>query len=255
MFKCFSTANPKTILIYGDSNTWGYDPECSTKSPTGRFNYNDRWTTICQNILGPEYRVVVEALNGRTTIYSDHNASEGEYDCNGRLTLPAIIHSHKPIDMVIIALGANDLHEKFQNSPHDIIGGIKILIKDIRKMTDIGNYIPPPNESNTPPQGAACATKVKKVLTPPKLMIIGPPILQPKPLNRIWGFPGDIDIKSRKLNGLISIICKEAQISFANISTMTKVSEIDGVHLRLDDQVIVGEYIAQKIKESFYIPQ
>jgi len=244
--RAFSKLKPKTILIYGDSNTWGYDPECSTRSATARFNYYSRWTTICQETLGNEYRIVVEALNGRTTIHDDIIVGEGEYNCNGRTTLPEVLHSQKPLDMVIIALGANDLKEKFQASPHEVVGGVKILLKDVKKMTDIGNILSPvDNQQEGKKESGSC--KLKQILHPPKLMVIGPPMLQPTPLNRLWGFPGDVDVRSRKVNGLLSIICKEARIPFVNITTITKVSLVDGVHLRMEDQEPLGKLLAEKI--------
>ena len=53
----------KTILCYGDSNTWGYNPETNS-----RFKANERWTNILSNILGDNYVIIEEGLNGRTTV-------------------------------------------------------------------------------------------------------------------------------------------------------------------------------------------
>jgi len=228
-------SEPKTILIYGDSNTWGYDPECSTRSATARFNYYSRWTTICQETLGNEYRIVVEALNGRTTIYDDRIGDEGEYNCNGRTALPEVLHSQKPLDMVIIALGTNDLKEKSEASPHDIAGGVEILLKDVKKMTDLGNISPVDQQT----------------LLPPKLMVVGPPILQVTPTSQLWGFPDDVDVRSQKVNDLLSILCEEYRIPFVNITSITKVSSVDGVHFRLEDQEPLGKLMAEKIFHAF----
>ena len=51
----------KTILCFGDSNTWGYNPENRQ-----RFGPEERWTGILRNSLGEDYRVIEEGLNGRT---------------------------------------------------------------------------------------------------------------------------------------------------------------------------------------------
>ena len=53
----------KTILCFGDSNTWGYNPENRQ-----RFGPDERWTGILRNSLGEDYRVIEEGLNGRTTL-------------------------------------------------------------------------------------------------------------------------------------------------------------------------------------------
>ncbi|HHY90152.1 MAG TPA: G-D-S-L family lipolytic protein, partial [Clostridiales bacterium] len=56
----------KTILCYGDSNTWGYNP----KQP-GRYPKPIRWTTVLQENLGSDFEVIAEGLNGRTTVWDD----------------------------------------------------------------------------------------------------------------------------------------------------------------------------------------
>lgn len=46
----------KRIMIYGDSNTYGYNAEDG-----GRFVKNTRWTGVCQQLLGDRYIIVEEA--------------------------------------------------------------------------------------------------------------------------------------------------------------------------------------------------
>ena len=52
---------PRTVLCYGDSLTWGYDPE----GPS-RHRLEDRWPSVLQAALGRGAHVVAEGLNGRT---------------------------------------------------------------------------------------------------------------------------------------------------------------------------------------------
>ena len=47
-----------------------------------------------------------------------------EYEVNGRLTLPAILHSHKPIDLVVIMLGTNDCKVHFGLVPALVAKGL-----------------------------------------------------------------------------------------------------------------------------------
>ena len=56
----------KTILCYGDSNTYGYNPSNGFRYPEGI-----RWTCRLAKLLGEEYRVIEEGCNGRTTVYDD----------------------------------------------------------------------------------------------------------------------------------------------------------------------------------------
>ena len=49
----------KTILCYGDSNTYGYIPESGM-----RYARDVRWTGILANKLSEEYTVIEEGCNG-----------------------------------------------------------------------------------------------------------------------------------------------------------------------------------------------
>jgi lysophospholipase L1-like esterase len=51
----------KSILCYGDSITWGYNPKDGT-----RFSPEDRWPRILEQALDGRARVIEEALNGLT---------------------------------------------------------------------------------------------------------------------------------------------------------------------------------------------
>jgi lysophospholipase L1-like esterase len=93
----------KTILCFGDSNTWGWIP-----GPDGdRYPPEVRWPGVLQERLGDNYRVVEEALNGRMTVWDD--PYEPVHDKNGKRHLAVALESHKPIDLVILMLGTNDL--------------------------------------------------------------------------------------------------------------------------------------------------
>ena len=50
--------------------------------------------------------MVADGLNGRTTAFDDHTA---DCDRNGARTLPTVLHSHAPLDLVILMLGTNDM--------------------------------------------------------------------------------------------------------------------------------------------------
>lgn len=140
--------NMKTILCYGDSNTWGYNPD-----GTGRYPKHIRWTSVLQNELGNDYDVIPEGLNGRTTVWDD--PVRGEYR-NGKKYLLPCLHTHKPIDLVILFLGSNDLKYRFNVNSNEIAQSIEMLANIIEK-SETG-----PNMSS-----------------PEILVIIPPPILTP----------------------------------------------------------------------------
>ena len=60
----------KTILCYGDSNTWRTIPRWQDSPiPSDRYDEDTRWTQRLAKALGAEYRIIEEGLGGRTTIY------------------------------------------------------------------------------------------------------------------------------------------------------------------------------------------
>ena len=115
----------KTILCFGDSNTWGYVPGTDGQ----RFPPAVRWTGVLQSQLGSNVRIVEEGLNGRTTCWDDPTQD----DRNGRRQLPFLLDSHAPLDLVIIMLGTNDLKHFFQLSAHDIALGAGALVQMVQQ--------------------------------------------------------------------------------------------------------------------------
>ena len=61
----------KRVLCFGDSLTWGYDPDNRV-----RFPEDSRWPMVMQSELGDEYTVIEEGQNGRTIATED--PAEGE---------------------------------------------------------------------------------------------------------------------------------------------------------------------------------
>ncbi len=115
----------KTVLCYGDSLTWGFDAE-----NLGRHAFEDRWSSVLQKALGTDVNVIAEGLNGRTTAYDDHLA---DCDRNGARILPTLLHSHAPLDLVIIMLGTNDLKRGIgSGNAVGAVKGVERLINLVR---------------------------------------------------------------------------------------------------------------------------
>lgn len=118
----------KTILAFGDSNTWGLVPG---SNPKKRYGRNIRWTGLLEELL-PQVRVAEEGLCGRTTVFED----ELRAGRKGTDLLPFVLETHVPLDGVILMLGTNDCKSVYHASAHLIGMGIEKCLRIIEE------YIP-----------------------------------------------------------------------------------------------------------------
>ena len=133
------TSGMKTILCYGDSNTYGYNP-----TNFMRYDSHTRWTCVMRDILNsdghreqngkavPEYNVIEEGQNGRTTIYDD--PLQGFV--NGKDYLKPCLAKHKPVDIVILMIGSNDLKDSFHAGLEQIANNVSAFVRDIQEFTE-----------------------------------------------------------------------------------------------------------------------
>lgn len=125
------------VLCYGDSNTHGTVPLAAL----GRFERHapgDRWPEVMAAHLGPGVTVLSEGLPGRTTVHDD----PVEGGCrNGIAVLPAILHSHRPIDLLVVMLGTNDLKMRFSVSAFEIARSVERLCLLARAEGVVGDIV------------------------------------------------------------------------------------------------------------------
>ena len=100
--------------------------------------------------------VVPEGLNGRTTVIDDPQenpdfAGLGGEGMSGRRALLPCLHSHKPVSVVVLALGCNDMKRRHNCEPSDIAAGMAALISDVRKSNANGTQSPGIVVVSTPP--------------------------------------------------------------------------------------------------------
>lgn len=204
----------KRILCYGDSNTWGYNPVTQD-----RFDKQERWTGQLSQALGSNYDIIEEGLNGRTTVWDD--PIEGYK--NGREYLIPCLESHKPLDLVIIFLGVNDLKKRFSLSAYDIAEGAGVLVQNVLK-------------SNTGIMGNA-----------PQVLLMAPP-----PVGKLTAFAEmfeGAEIKSQKFAEHYQLVADELGCTFLDTSKVIVSSDLDGIHFEQSEHVKLGEAVAIKVKE------
>ena len=116
----------KTIMCFGDSNTYGYIPKTAD-----RYDEDVRWTGILNHrVKDLGYRVVEEGLVGRTTVFPD-NLRPGR---KGSEFLPVLMESHYPVDTVVLMLGTNDCKSVYSATPEVIGQGIEQLLDQINTV-------------------------------------------------------------------------------------------------------------------------
>ncbi len=114
-------------------------PGATTLRPRIDLGRDVRWTGVLRRALGDAYEILEEGLNGRTTVWND--PIEGYK--NGREYLIPCLETHRPLDLVIIMLGTNDLKQRFSLSAFDIAQGAGVLVKTVQQ-SDAGYAGSPP---------------------------------------------------------------------------------------------------------------
>ena len=211
---------PRTILCYGDSNTHGTMPMPNLGS-MGRYDRQTRWPGQLAALL-PDWQVIEEGLPGRTTVHDD--PIEGAHR-NGLAVLPAILESHRPIDVVILMLGTNDLKQRFSVNALDIALSLEKLVLAIRG-------------SGCGPDGAA----------PGVILVAPPPILEVQDLGVM--FAGG-QAKSHDLGPRLSALARALEVPFVDAGSLIGVSEIDGIHYDEPAMAALAQAFAQAVTDHF----
>jgi lysophospholipase L1-like esterase len=207
----------KTILAFGDSLTFGANPQ----SGGPRHPYEDRWPTALEQSLGGGARVIAEGLGGRTTVFDDYS---NVADRNGARVLPTLLESHKPLDLVIIMLGTNDLKVYINGTAFGAAMGVKRLVQIVRQHPyDVGQPVP-------------------------KVIIVAPPLtvetdhadLQPM-------FAPRAD-EAKLFDGIYSRVAGELGVGYFNAASVAVADRRDGVHLDQANTRAIGVGLAPLVR-------
>ena len=210
----------KSILVYGDSLVWGRNA-----INRNRHDYKDRWP----NVLGASLenvKVWEAGLGGRTTDL-DFPGLPGR---NGLEYLPVALLQAAPLDLVILALGTNDLFAEAGRKPRDTVNAMRSLVKVTKNLpTAQGSSVP-----NT---------------SPPRVMIVAPPNCLPLPSVTGEGFP-ELDKLTRWLPELAKLygeLATEQNTYFADAAQLCEADPVDGLHLDVENTRKLGVGIAKEL--------
>jgi lysophospholipase L1-like esterase len=201
-----------TVLCYGDSNTWGYEPATGL-----RFARDVRWPGRLQAALGSEWYVIEEGLNGRTTTRDSPHA-EGR---NGLDYLVPCLESHAPLDAVVIFLGTNDLADRYSMTATDIAAAAARLARIVaRSEAGVGGR-------------------------PPLPILACPPRVGDTTWEEDWsGAPA----KSAVLADRFRAAAAELGVPLIDLGEATRYSPLDGIHLDADGHAAVATLVEQTLR-------
>jgi lysophospholipase L1-like esterase len=207
----------KTIMCFGDSNTWGCIPLTGPQPPR-RYGPAQRWPGVLRRELGDGHWIVEEGLNGRTTVWGDPL----EPSRSGKELLAPCLMTHEPIDLVIVMLGTNDLKRRFGVGARDIAAGAGLLL-DIVLASTCG------------PGGS-----------PPQALLVCPP-----PLGRLGQFAeefaGAVE-RSRDLARHYAAVADARSCPWIDAGAHVRSSDDDGIHLDAPDHERLGVVVAQHVR-------
>ena len=211
------------ILCFGDSLTWGFDPE-----KRNRISEDKRWTGVLQNLLGDGCQVIEEGQNGRTIATED--PAEGEK--NGiRYILPCL-ESQSPLDLMIVMLGTNDLKQKFGYSAMDIAGEMQLFLEKVQAYTHF------------------------RMNDQMKILLIAPPIIgengQGSWLDDCFDFARASKV-SAELFAWYQQLADRYHCYFLDAGKVVQTSPADGVHLAPENQTLLGTAIYEKLVEKHLV--
>lgn len=207
----------KTILCFGDSNTWG---DVATKPE--RYDENTRWGSRLRKLLGEDYWVVEEGQNGRTTVWDDPI----ENRMAGLTYLWPCLESHHPIDLVIIMLGTNDTKPYFGVNADNIAAGAGRLV-DMVQRSSFG-----PGK-----------TAPKVLLISPIRVLLSdyyPHLFREEQVEKSKGFPR-----------AFKTVADQYGCYFLDAAQYAQPDPADGIHLDAAGHASLAQAVYEKVKEIF----
>jgi lysophospholipase L1-like esterase len=203
----------RTLLCFGDSNTWGYAPEAAPR--TERYPRDVRWPGRLARALGDEWEVIAEGLNGRTAALDDP-IWEGR---NGATYLLPCLRSHMPLDLVVIYLGTNDVAMRYSLRAEDVAYSVGRLVRIVR-TSETG----------------------LDLSAPQVLVVCPPPFAQLDPVYELEGQ------KSRELGQAFAVMCDELACELLDLDGIAAYSDLDGIHLDADGHAAVAAAVEERVR-------
>ena len=222
-----AAAQTRRILVYGDSNAWGWIPVIAG-FPGTRHGDGVRWPGVMAAALGPAYAVVVDGLNGRSAEAPSAegpgpectlNAASGDF-------VKALVRE-LPLDLVIVMLGTNDVRSDFGRRPAAIVEGLLQMAFAVRRSAGM------------------FATGYPA----PRVLLIAPVALgdtSRTPMGAVYkdGAPE----KSRLVARALMALAAQEGIDAFDANSAVAAPGIDGIHLDAQGHAALGAAVAARVR-------
>jgi len=229
LFFChLAQASSARVLVYGDSNSWGWIPT-PRGVPTTRLADAQRWPGVLARALGDGTEVKVDALSGRTagTDYPAPLVGLPGTIFNGRRSLAVALGESTPLDLVILMLGTNDVRNDLARSASGIAQDIAALAAEVRH------------------KGSGVAT----TYPPPRVLVVVPPPLGDVSHTPIGGAFEGMAPKSLALGVALRRALAGHDVTLFDASQATGTARgLDGIHMTPEQHAALGRALAPVVR-------
>ena len=201
----------KKVLCFGDSNTYGFVPEKCT-----RYDKNTRWTGVLQTLCSCDFSIVEGGCNNRTAFVDNPAGAEQ----TGYKILPEYLKKDY-FDIIILAIGINDLQLFFRPSLKEFEQGIAKLIEIVKSLSPNSKII---------------------LVCPSKLDLVG--------IKRgVFSFQFDEESveKSFHLPQIYKNLAEKYVCEFVDLNEIVEVSPLDGLHFSAENHKKIAEFLHKSL--------
>lgn len=204
----------KKVLCFGDSNTYGFVPgKCA------RYDKNTRWTGVLQALCGSDFSIIEGGCNNRTAFVDNPAGAEQ----TGYKILPEYL-TKDYFDIVVLAIGINDLQLFFRPTLEEFEQGIEKLIKITKDLSPNAKII---------------------LVCPSKLDLAGIK-------SGVFSFQFDeISVeKSYHLPQIYKKLAEKHACKLVDLNEIVKVSPLDGLHFSAESHKTIAENLYKNLKQT-----
>lgn len=204
----------KKILCFGDSNTYGFIPQSGL-----RYDINTRWTGILQTLCNNEFEITEAGCNNRTAFIDNPTG----INQTGYKILPEYLKTNF-FDIIILAIGINDLQRFFNPTLNEFEHGMEKLIQITKNLSPKSKII---------------------LICPSKLNLAGIN-------NGIFSYQFDkISVeKSGKLSPIYKSLAEKYKCHFIDLNNIVEVSPLDGLHFSPKSHKTIAENLYKNLKQT-----